>query len=1288
VNASGLVSFAFLFGIFFHFNPTKAQMRDAGAFRDNNQGVNPTMFNKLRAWIPLAVIGALLLLAPGAAFAQSQTNAADLRGTVTDEAGKVIGGAKVTIRNEKTSISRETTTNAEGVYQFLALPPDPYELTIEAQGFSKSINKNIVLTIGSASDLDITMRVGSLDSEVVDVNADTQVIESSKTAVSETINQRSITNLPSNGRGYVNFTLLTSQTTRDNQPSLGTAPTSGLNFGGQRARANNVSIDGADASDSATNGVRATVSQEAVQEFQILTNSYAAEFGRASAAVINIVSKGGGNDIHGNVFAFLRDQSVSARNAFAGVNDYPATRFQGGFTVGGPIQKERFFYFLAFEATTRNETGFSQIGRQGFGLVNYTPPAALAAAAGPQAAMLTPAQVTFINNTLTAISALPPANQAQLLPVLANYYVLAREGAAVGLGGNLTSNFGVLPNTRFFPLLGTTFTPNPLPGSFTTLNSLIGNYSTSEKTFFPSLRLDYRFNESNNFFLRASVTPSTVTGIPSNGQNQPTGLNNFSRTGFNGSRDFALVAQNVSTLQTGTLINEARFQASRRSIDYGPQGGRVGVEVPGFASFGREPFSPTKRTEKRFQVTDNITKIVGNHTVKFGADYNLVLTNALFEVNFGGIYSFPELAPSTLGFPTTFPGVGGTIPRFSQVQAYGLGIPESYVQNTGTPTSNFNNPELGLFVQDSWKIRPNFTLNYGVRYDVEWTKQIGAVQPTLFPNLYSTGERILGIQQGIPRDYNNFAPRIAFSWDPFNDGKTAIRAAYGLFYGRPLLGLAFLSDVVDGAQSPFLVFPGVLGGASIFRGANASPSSPFPVGVNSFCGADVNCAAFIAAQQRLPFNSVVNGGFTGTFPDAAAARFSDPITTLALSPVTSQTLHVNRNFKYDNTQQASLTVERQFLSNFSLGVTYSYIKGKNLVRPRNVNQQNLTLLQNLARAQAGDTTSPLFGLPQAFGAAGALTRFFFNDFRRTGPNLIYTTSVLNNGNVTPTTIAATQTILNNLTTAFNLPRLQGEPFVPFGSVKNYESTGNSNYHSLTVNVNKRFSQNYQFLASYTWSHAIDDSTDVQTLQEPQDNSNPRGDRSNSNFDQRHRFVFSGVVTSPFKRDGGFGRYLLADWTFAPIVEFASGRPYTVLTGNDQTQVNSSSTSRPNLVAACPAGTTLGNGCFTAPNGTGFFVLPPDSRTVFGLPLSSYLGNLGRNAYRTPYYASVDFRLARKFFFTKGADMSAQNLEFIFEAFNVFNRTNISEVLTSFQAAGRPVAASPARQLQFALKFSF
>ena len=1256
------------------------------------------------------------LLLPATTFAQSQVNAADLRGTVSDEGGKVIAGAKVTARDERTGFTREATTNEVGVYQFIALPPGSYEITVESPGFARAVNRNVVLTIGAAAQLDFTLRVGETTEEVV-VTADTQVIESSRTSVAETINQRAINNLPTSSRNYVGFTLLTSTTTRDNQPKLGVAPTSGLNFGGQRARANNVSIDGADATDSGVNGVRATVSQEAVQEFQILTNSFAPEFGRASSAVINIVSKGGGNELRGNVFAFLRDQAFSANNAFAGVREYPETRFQGGFTLGGPIVKDKTFFFLSFEAQTLNGTGFNITGRNGFGFTTFTPPALLATSPnlglsnlpggifvpiGGQVAQVTPQQAAFLNAALNSLSqatgiplstpftALPPAVQTALLTnasfqALNTYYFLAREGSSVGLTGRQTNGQAIFPTLAALGITNPGVnSPVPLgTGAFRPMNTLLGNYTVRERTFLPALRIDHRFNDIHQFFARISVTPSTVRGIPSNGQNQPTALNEFTRTGFQGTRDVALVAQNLATISP-TLINESRFQFARRGVDYGPQGQTVGVEIPGFASFGREPFSPARRVEKRWQVTNNLTKIAGNHTMKFGADFNLLLYNALFEVNFGGVYGFPpnQLFPAAQGFPP-----------FSGVQAYGLGLPESYVQNVGNPNSNFNNPVLGVFAQDSWKIRPNFTFNYGVRYDVQYTKQIRPVQPEPFtgpgnvglinmPNLFAAGEEIVGIQQGIPRDYNNIAPRIAFAWDPFNNGKTVVRAAYGLFYGTPLAGLIFLSDVVDGAQSPFLVFPGLLGGGAIFRNERVNiPVPPLP--------------GYQVGQQRYnpldPGFEIFNGG---------------PIRSLLFSPITSQTLHLNRGFEFDYTQQGNLSIERQLGRTITVNATYSYIRGLQLVRPRNVNQQNLALLQANAQAQTnpivvgGQTvgffgTGPLAGLynplPNSLGPGlsglpaqvAPIGRFLFNDFRRTGPNLLYTAATLN------IPVAQAQQLLTALTNRFNLPRLQGAPFVPFGSAKNYESSGSSIYHALTLSVNKRFSNNFQFLASYTWSHAIDDSTDVQTLQEPQDNSNPRLDRSNSNFDQRHRFIFSAVFNSPFKRNEGPGRYLLADWTFAPIVEAGAGRPYTLLIGVDQTQVNSSSTARPNFVTSCPPG-TAGLTCFPSPRGNGFLTLPPDSRLPqnFGLPVSAFLGNVGRNAFTGPNFISVDFRLARKFYFSRDADATARNLEFIFEMFNALNRVNITEINPSYQLSGAPTLAAPPRQIQFALKFNF
>ncbi|MDW8216042.1 MAG: carboxypeptidase-like regulatory domain-containing protein, partial [Acidobacteriota bacterium] len=504
------------------------------------KGVTSMLLYHLRRGLLSVCLGACSLmipsvLVPTTTFAQSQVNAADLRGIVSDDSGKVIAGAKVTAREERTRFTREATTNDDGVYQFIALPPGSYEISVEAAGFARAVNRNVTLTIGAAAQLDFTLRVGETTEEVV-VTAETQVIESSRTSVAETINQRAINNLPTSSRNYVGFTLLTSTTTRDNQPKLGVAPTSGLNFGGQRARANNVSVDGADATDAGVNGVRATVSQEAVQEFRVLTNSYAPEFGRASSAVINIVSKGGGNDLRGNLFAFLRDQAYSANNAFAGVRDYPETRFQGGFTLGGPIVKNKTFFFLSFEAQTLNGTGFNITGRNGFGFTTFTPPALLATSPnlglsnlpaglfvpiGGQTALVTPQQAAFLTTALSSLSqatgiplttpftALPAPVQTALLTnasfqALNTYYFLAREGSSVGLTGRQTNGQAVFPTLAALGLTSPgVVSPVPLAtGSFRPVTTLLGNYTTRERTFLPALRIDHRFSDIHQFFAR------------------------------------------------------------------------------------------------------------------------------------------------------------------------------------------------------------------------------------------------------------------------------------------------------------------------------------------------------------------------------------------------------------------------------------------------------------------------------------------------------------------------------------------------------------------------------------------------------------------------------------------------------------------------------------------------------------------------------------------------------------------------------------------------------------------
>src|ERR1700675_1209259 len=236
--------------------------------------------------------------------------------------------------------------------------------------FSVYENPSIVLTVGESATFDPRLDLKGMQ-QTVTVTTEAAPIETSKTDVSQTIEQRRIDNLPINGRSYINFTLTNSQTTRDVAPTIGPAPSSGLNFGGQRARSNEGSVDGADAVDNTINGIRATVSQEAVQEFQLIQSNYNAEYGRATGGVINIVTKSGANDIHGDIFGYFRNKSFQARNAFSGQVDpvtgvldpvkQAYTRTQSGFTFGGPLKKDKTFYFLSYEYTQREETGFSSI---------------------------------------------------------------------------------------------------------------------------------------------------------------------------------------------------------------------------------------------------------------------------------------------------------------------------------------------------------------------------------------------------------------------------------------------------------------------------------------------------------------------------------------------------------------------------------------------------------------------------------------------------------------------------------------------------------------------------------------------------------------------------------------------------------------------------------------------------------------------------------------------------------------------------------------------------------------
>src|SRR5215469_4685254 len=968
----------------------------------------------------------------------AQINSATLSGVITDQQGLAVHGAKVTVKNEATGADRAATADEAGHYTIVGLVPGVYKLRVDGgSNFAPYEKPSLQVLVGTETIVNATLVLGT-QTQTVTVTTESAPIETTRSESAQTVEQLQIDNLPINGRNYINFTLLNSQTTRDMSPTIGPAPNSGLSISGARARGNMVSVDGADAVDNSVNAIRSTVSQETVQEFQMILSNYNPEYGRASGGVVNIVTKSGSNDFHGDVYGYLRNKAFQARNPFSGdVNGdgelvpvkQAYTRVQAGLTAGGALKKDKTFYFFSYEYTQREETGFSSIGQAKFGV----PTGNVACVANPATfapipLSMTPSQLDFYNGAIGAAIGGNPANclNPALQPLLQGAVVTGAT-TNVAVNGDLNKNVdgttipmttllgfpAAVPGSKYFPapvacpvgqqVNSVICLPNgqgivPLPASYVALDSLRGNFPIMEKTSLYSARIDQRWNSRNTSFIRAGVSPSQVTGIQSTSQNQVFGQNAGSRVGESHYRDVNITFQQ-DTILSDTAFNEFRFQFARRGLHFGfsplEGGSNIGVNIPGYAYFGREPYSTVDRIERRFEFTDNMTLVRGGHTFKVGGD-----------VNFGGF------SASTFNFPNSVAGIA--LPGTTALQSYGLGVPTSYIQGIGNSNHPFDNIPMGFFAQDSWRVNRRLTVNYGVRYDVE-------ISPLFTPAtaVNAAAEQALGVVEGIPRDYNNVAPRVGLAWDPVGNGRTVIRAGYGMFYDHPLLATAFDAVTADGGRSVQLISTGGtpsacgllpqapacgngldsptnLNGSSIFQGVlNALP--------NMF---------YLPSQQR--FDPLASGSI---FANQAYLQAGFPL------PILPFTLPIAKNFVYPYAQQANLTVEREIAGSWKVSLAYQWTRGLHLNRPIDLNTTDPKLLaQNALNAAASglSVSNPLTvvvptGAPgscvsqgsgsisliapgvlgQGFAANGCPaaaavgfvgTPAFFNFFRPSGPN--------------------------------------------------------------------------------------------------------------------------------------------------------------------------------------------------------------------------------------------------------------------------------------------------------------
>jgi len=1248
------------------------------------------MFRSIKWLMAWCVVIELSLFA----YAQGGAATGDLHVSVKDQKGSGVTGAAVTVEDAAKGVVRTATGDGQGGYSAHLLPPGTYTVTVEAAGFTRTQSTGVSITVGGTIELPLTLSVEG-SRTIVEVSSQPDLVETSRSSTTDTIGQRRIDNLPINGRNYINFTLTDSQVVRDNAPNTGAAPTSGLNMSGQRGRSNLVNVDGADATDNGVNGVRSTVSQEAVQEFQIITNNFAAEYGRAAGGVVNIITRSGSNQFHGDLFGYLRNRNFQAVNPFSTVANPAYTRVQAGAAFGGPIRKDKSYYFFSYEITRRHETGFSSIGQGNFGLIPIDASPFFAAPPGSVNLELTPDQAAFLANP--AVQATVAASPAYAFEV-GKYLGLA--GASSGMAVNGAWPLGLTGGVAGISGFPTSCSSPPcfVPASFQTLASQMGNFPVFEGTSLYSLRLDNNLGANHRLTLRANASPSTVTGIEVSGQDQPFGQNAYSRTSEQTYRDVAGLAQDTWTMGA-SKVNEFRFQFARRGLSYFyntkiPGGSDPAVNIPGFAYFGREPYSYIQRTEQRYQFTDNFSWTIGRHNTKFGADFNYLPLNATFTVNYGGVYDFGAFSAATLGFLNPIPGVLPNFPQLSAVQSYGAGLPGDFIQGIGSPSDSFHNIPIGAFWQDSWRVSPKVTLNYGVRYDVEIPPKFKPPQGLALP-----AYRILGLQKGIQTDTNNIQPRIGVAVDPAGNGKTVIRASYGMFYDHPLLGLYFLGDASDGSSSGQLAFagtsgcsgpgnPGNLNAITIFQGLPinvANPANPCAATLN---GATATALGYLPNQQQF---QALN------FPQSVFLNQN------YLNPATFQPLGFqpfgypqSSNFVYAYAQQANLSVERDLGHGYALDLAYNFNGGRHLNRPINANTIRGDLM--VANFEAALYDAAVINNPAVFPAPAS--PFTVSGCNPGGGPLklapFVDASLMNffrAGGLNPSIIGAYASLgdpLGCIPKAATLAQSLGfnacNPLtfagcVPFGDMDANYSNGSSIYHGFSANLRKRFSGHLEFLASYTWSHAIDDSTDLQSTLTPQDSFYPAVDRSTSLFDQRHRFVFSGVYQTG-KVGSGFARALLSDWTWAPLVDLASGRPFNILTGNGDNLQLSSLTGRPNVTADPACGTVY----HSKYSPTGTFQEPCINGFVAAGKVPNLLqldGNLGRNAGVQPWTALGDMRIARRVYFTERF-----STDFIVDMFNVANKMNVSAVSPLYTNAGQATAAYDPRQFQFAMKVNW
>lgn len=669
---------------------------------------------------PIVSIILLLYLQPGVA----QVTTGAISGTVHDETGAILPGTTITIKNLDTGISRTLVTDDRGAYYAPNLAPGNYEVQAVLTGFRTGVRSGIKLTVGREAVVDFALKVGELTEKIV-VIGEAPLVETTSSSLSGLVDDKKIRDLPLNGRSYIQLSLLEPGVVAS--PTAGNRPASertGLKFSiaGARPNQNSYLLDGTDIANFSNNpptGIAGiTMGVETLREFQILTNTYSAEFGRSAGGVINAVTRSGTNEFHGTLFEFHRNSALDAKNFFDRPDKPipPFKRNQFGGVFSGPIIRDRTFYLLSYEGL-RERLGVTTVA---------TVP------------------------TASARRGILPTGRVPVDPKVVPYL-----------------NLYPLPNGRDFgdgraELLG--FVSRP-----------------TDENFFV-VKIDHNFSESDSMFVRYSFDDAFVK-TP-----QPVPLFRFD---FKSRQQFLTIEE--KKIFSPSFLNVFRF-AFNRTLDtdlFTPlisipaelsfiPGQKLGsLNIGGITSIGGN-VTDAKNATNLFQYIDNINYTRGRHLLKAGFDFRRFHVNSFWLIRTGGSYLFADLRSFLANRPLRFEGA---LPEANDAQ-------KGWRQNL-----------VGMYIQDDFKMKPHFSLNLGLRYEFitapsERFGKIANVRNPLTDKEPTVGEPLFKNPS-----LKNFAPRFGFAWDPFKDGKMAVRGGFGIFYDQVLPKFYFLVN----SSPPFFV---------------------------------------------------------------------------------------------------------------------------------------------------------------------------------------------------------------------------------------------------------------------------------------------------------------------------------------------------------------------------------------------------------------------------------------------------------------------------------------------------